>query len=159
MPVATSYAQCNSRTPRHAHAIPIQRTITSPTTVLPRILRGYSVRHAVDLSPPQVKKHPNIGPWRLRSSGRKESMRSRWQRRTFGSATGARERWAWTSKTMDSKKVMIVTDANVSKLDAMKQATEALDSEGVEYQVFQGGESRTKGYFVSSTPSTAATWY
>ena len=40
-------------------------------------------------------------------------------------------------KNMGSKRVMIVTDSTVAKLDAMKQVVEGLDSEGIKYEVFQ----------------------
>lgn len=37
---------------------------------------------------------------------------------------------------MKSKKVMIVTDANVQKLEAMKQCIQGLDQEGVQYEIY-----------------------
>ncbi|KAL8924944.1 MAG: hypothetical protein Q9208_003827 [Pyrenodesmia sp. 3 TL-2023] len=40
-------------------------------------------------------------------------------------------------KNMDAKKVCVVTDGNVAKLDAMKQAVEGLNREGVEFTVFE----------------------
>lgn len=39
-------------------------------------------------------------------------------------------------KNMGAKRVCIVTDTNVAQLDAMKQATEGLAREGVEFTVF-----------------------
>ncbi|KAK3711488.1 hypothetical protein LTR37_009667 [Vermiconidia calcicola] len=39
-------------------------------------------------------------------------------------------------KNMGAKKVMVVTDGTVQKLDAMKQVQEGLDREGVPYEVF-----------------------
>jgi len=39
-------------------------------------------------------------------------------------------------KNMGAKKVMIVTDKTVAKLDAMRYSLEALDSEGIEYIVW-----------------------
>lgn len=39
-------------------------------------------------------------------------------------------------KNMRVKKVMVVTDGNVQKLDAMQQCQEGLDREGIEYVVF-----------------------
>lgn len=39
-------------------------------------------------------------------------------------------------QSMGSKNVMIVTDSTVAKLDAMKQAVEGLDSQGIKYEVF-----------------------
>lgn len=40
-------------------------------------------------------------------------------------------------KNFGSKKVMIVTDSTVAKLDAMRQCVEGLDAEGIEYVVYQ----------------------
>lgn len=37
---------------------------------------------------------------------------------------------------MGAKRVCIVTDSNVVKLDAMKQAVEGLTKEGIEFTVF-----------------------
>jgi hydroxyacid-oxoacid transhydrogenase len=37
---------------------------------------------------------------------------------------------------MGAKRVMVVTDANVNKLTAMQQVREALDTEGIEFEVF-----------------------
>ncbi|KAI9707985.1 MAG: hypothetical protein M1820_004404 [Bogoriella megaspora] len=39
-------------------------------------------------------------------------------------------------KNLGAKKVIVVTDANVAKLDAMKQVSEGLDREGIPYEVF-----------------------
>ena len=39
-------------------------------------------------------------------------------------------------KNMGAKKVMVVTDGNVKKLEAMKQSIAALEREGVQYSVF-----------------------
>ncbi len=39
-------------------------------------------------------------------------------------------------KNMGAKKVMVVTDPNVSKLDAMKQVREGLGREGIEFIEF-----------------------
>jgi hydroxyacid-oxoacid transhydrogenase len=39
-------------------------------------------------------------------------------------------------KNMNAKRVCVVTDSNVAKLDAMKQVVEALGREGVEFTVF-----------------------
>lgn len=41
-------------------------------------------------------------------------------------------------KNMGAKKVMVVTDGNVRKLDAMKQVVEGLTREGVPFEVFDG---------------------
>lgn len=40
-------------------------------------------------------------------------------------------------KNMGAKKVCVVTDANVAKLDAMKQVVHALSQEGVEFTVYE----------------------
>ena len=40
-------------------------------------------------------------------------------------------------KNMGAKKVCVVTDNNVAKLDAMKQVTEGLNREGIEFTVYQ----------------------
>jgi hydroxyacid-oxoacid transhydrogenase len=39
-------------------------------------------------------------------------------------------------KNMGAKRVMVVTDGNVRKLEAMKQTVEALEREGVQYEIF-----------------------
>ena len=39
-------------------------------------------------------------------------------------------------KNMGSKRVCVVTDKNVAKLDAMYQVVEGLTSEGVEFTVY-----------------------
>ena len=39
-------------------------------------------------------------------------------------------------KNMGAKRVIVVTDGNVSKLNAMKQVIEGLTREGVEFTVF-----------------------
>ena len=39
-------------------------------------------------------------------------------------------------KNLGANKVMVVTDANVSKLNAMKQVTEGLEREGIPYEVY-----------------------
>jgi hydroxyacid-oxoacid transhydrogenase len=39
-------------------------------------------------------------------------------------------------KNMGAKRVMVVTDPNVRKLDAMKQVVEGLEREGVHFEVF-----------------------
>lgn len=39
-------------------------------------------------------------------------------------------------KNMGSKRVCVVTDPNVAKLDAMKQVVEGLSQEGVDFTVF-----------------------
>jgi len=39
-------------------------------------------------------------------------------------------------KNMGAKKVCVVTDVNVAKLDAMKQVIEGLEREGIGYTVY-----------------------
>lgn len=39
-------------------------------------------------------------------------------------------------KNMEAQRVMVVTDQNVAKLDAMKQVIEGLEREGVQYDVY-----------------------
>ena len=39
-------------------------------------------------------------------------------------------------KNIGAKRVCVVTDANVSKLDVMKQVVEALSRESIEFTVF-----------------------
>lgn len=39
-------------------------------------------------------------------------------------------------KNMGAKKVCVVTDVNVAKLDAMKQVIEGLEREGISYTVY-----------------------
>lgn len=41
-------------------------------------------------------------------------------------------------KNLGAKKVMVVTDGNVKKLDAMAQVREGLEREGVAFEVFEG---------------------
>ena len=40
-------------------------------------------------------------------------------------------------KNMGAKKVCVVTDVNVAKLDAMKQVIEGLETEGISYTVYE----------------------
>ncbi|EIT73331.1 iron-containing alcohol dehydrogenase-domain containing protein [Aspergillus flavus] len=49
---------------------------------------------------------------------------------------------------MQAKRVCIVTDQNVSKLDAMKQAVEGLSREGIEFTVFDKVRIEPKDYSV-----------
>lgn len=39
-------------------------------------------------------------------------------------------------KNFGAKKVMVVTDGTVQKLDAMKQVVEGLDKEGINYEIY-----------------------
>jgi hydroxyacid-oxoacid transhydrogenase len=41
-------------------------------------------------------------------------------------------------KNMGSQRVMVVTDSNVRKLDVMRNVEEALEREGVNFEVFDG---------------------
>jgi hydroxyacid-oxoacid transhydrogenase len=49
-------------------------------------------------------------------------------------------------KNMGAKRVAVVTDATVDKLDAMRQVREALDHEGVEYRVYSDVKIEPKDY-------------
>ena len=49
-------------------------------------------------------------------------------------------------KNMNAKKVCVVTDKNVAKLDAMKQAVEGLEREGIEFTVYDKTRVETKDY-------------
>jgi hydroxyacid-oxoacid transhydrogenase len=67
-------------------------------------------------------------------------------------------------KNMGAKRVCIVTDTNVAQLDAMKQATEGLAREGVEFTVFDKVRTEPKdSSYVFPTPfsflSNRATYY
>lgn len=39
-------------------------------------------------------------------------------------------------KNLGAKRVVVITDKNVRKLDAMRQVSEALDGQGVSFEVF-----------------------
>ena len=49
-------------------------------------------------------------------------------------------------KNLGAKKVMVVTDATVQKLDAMKQVSEGLEREGIPYEVFSKARVEPKDY-------------
>jgi hydroxyacid-oxoacid transhydrogenase len=49
-------------------------------------------------------------------------------------------------KNMGAKRVCVVTDVNVAKLDAMKQVMEALSREGIEFTVFDKTRVEPKDY-------------
>jgi hydroxyacid-oxoacid transhydrogenase len=51
-------------------------------------------------------------------------------------------------KNMGAKKVMVVTDATVNELTAMKQVRQALDSEGITYEVFTNVRVEPKDYSI-----------
>jgi hydroxyacid-oxoacid transhydrogenase len=62
-------------------------------------------------------------------------------------------------KNLGAKRVCVVTDATVDKLEAMRQVREALDGEGVEYRVFKGVKIEPKDYsFVLSHSLTHSRW-
>lgn len=52
-------------------------------------------------------------------------------------------------KNMGAKRVCVVTDGNVVKLDAMKQVTEALQKEGVQFTVYDKVMVEPKDYSYS----------
>jgi hydroxyacid-oxoacid transhydrogenase len=47
---------------------------------------------------------------------------------------------------MGARRVCVVTDATVEKLEAMRQVREALEAEGLEYRVFSGVRIEPKDY-------------
>ena len=47
---------------------------------------------------------------------------------------------------MGAKKVMVVTDGTVLKLDAMKQVQEGLEREGIAYEIFSRARVEPKDY-------------
>lgn len=47
---------------------------------------------------------------------------------------------------LGAKKVLVVTDATVVKLDAMKQVIEGLEREGIPYEVFSNTRVEPKDY-------------
>lgn len=49
---------------------------------------------------------------------------------------------------MRAKRVCVVTDSNVAKLDAMKQAIEGLDREGIQYTVYDKARVEPKDYSI-----------
>ncbi|KAK3691474.1 hypothetical protein LTR37_018671 [Vermiconidia calcicola] len=49
---------------------------------------------------------------------------------------------------MGAKKVMVVTDGTVQKLDAMKQVQEGLDREGIQYEVYSRSRVEPKDYSI-----------
>ena len=59
-------------------------------------------------------------------------------------------------KNMDAKKVCVVTDKNVSKLDAMNQVQQALGREGVEYTIFEKAMVEPKDYSYACSDSARA---
>ncbi|KXL46316.1 hypothetical protein M433DRAFT_4704 [Acidomyces richmondensis BFW] len=51
-------------------------------------------------------------------------------------------------KNLGAKKVMVVTDSTVLKLDAMKQVTEGLEREGIPFEVFSKTKIEPKDYSI-----------
>lgn len=49
-------------------------------------------------------------------------------------------------QNLGAKKVMVVTDNTVAKLDAMKQVSEGLDRVGIQYEVFSKSRVEPKDY-------------
>ena len=49
-------------------------------------------------------------------------------------------------RNMGAKRVCVVTDKNVAKLDAMKQVSEALNREAVDFTVFERTLVEPKDY-------------
>lgn len=49
-------------------------------------------------------------------------------------------------RNLGSKKVMVVTDSTVAKLDAMKHAIQGLETEGIEYVVYDKTRVEPKDY-------------
>ena len=47
---------------------------------------------------------------------------------------------------LEAKKVMVVTDPTVLKLDAMKQVVQGLEQEGIKYEVFSSVKVEPKDY-------------
>lgn len=61
-------------------------------------------------------------------------------------------------KNMGSKRVMVVTDPNVRKLDAMKQVIEGLEREGVKYEIFDKVRVEPKDYSIKEAINYAKPW-
>lgn len=49
-------------------------------------------------------------------------------------------------QNLGAKKVMVVTDGTVAKLDAMKQVSEGLDRVGIKYEVYSKSRVEPKDY-------------
>ena len=61
-------------------------------------------------------------------------------------------------KNMGSKRVMVVTDPNVRKLDAMKQVIEGLEREGVTYEIFDKVRVEPKDHSIKEAIDFAKPW-
>lgn len=68
---------------------------------------------------------------------------------------GATQEVGMDLKNMDAKRVCVVTDENVDKLDAMKQVREALTREGIDFKVFNKTRIEPKD---SSSVVPASSW-
>lgn len=53
-------------------------------------------------------------------------------------------------KNLGAKKVMVVTDGTVQKLNAMKQVIEGLEREGIAYEVYSKTRVEPKDYSLDS---------
>eukprot|EP00914_Ancora_sagittata_P029032 GHVO01057327.1.p2 GENE.GHVO01057327.1~~GHVO01057327.1.p2 ORF type:complete len:211 (-),score=25.67 GHVO01057327.1:238-870(-) len=60
-------------------------------------------------------------------------------------------------KNMGSQRVMVVTDPNVRKLDAMKQVVEGLTREGVTFEVYDGVRVEPKDHSIKAAIDFACT--
>ncbi|RMZ68316.1 ADH4-alcohol dehydrogenase IV [Pyrenophora seminiperda CCB06] len=61
-------------------------------------------------------------------------------------------------KNMGSKRVMVVTDPTVRKLDAMKQVVEGLEREGVTYEIFDKVRVEPKDHSIKEAIEFAKPW-
>lgn len=61
-------------------------------------------------------------------------------------------------KNMGSKRVMVVTDQNVRKLDAMKQVIEGLTREGVHFEVYDKVRVEPKDSSIKEAIAFAKPW-
>ena len=59
---------------------------------------------------------------------------------------GATQEVGMDLTNMAARRVAVVTDATVDRLDAMRQVREALDHEGIEYRVFNKTRVEPKDY-------------
>lgn len=59
-------------------------------------------------------------------------------------------------KNLGAKKVIVVTDETVSKLDAMKQTIEGLEREGIPYEVYSNTRVEPKDYSCVYTVASMA---
>ena len=59
---------------------------------------------------------------------------------------------------MGARRVMVVTDTNVRKLDAMKQVAEGLEREGIEFEVYDGVRTEPKDESVKAAIEVSKGW-